>query len=381
MMSPQDLNGPGNDRRRSSFRATGIGAAVAGAIMIAPAASAAAPKPKPKAPVEEVKELPSPQLTLKVSPAASGSWRLSIENTGDGPIRLSADPRLLILELSPPEAPRADDKKRRPPPAPPVCILPADTRPSSDDVAWDLVIPASRSWSTSFDPLFYCFGARERAALVAGTSVKARFGFMPPRARGKTTPKAAAPFVATPVGASVGKVGPLKIIDAAPLTLTDAVVVDPPATPAENVKLSMPESMDVARGFELSSVVTLTNGTDRPMTLLYRSDSVLFSVTGPNGKVACGAPRQVTSPIRELFTTIAVKGRADVGVMFSATCPAGTFDEVGLYRVLPKLDTTQASGRAIGLRSWDGTAEGQRPLLLRVRNPRKISPPPRPTLD
>jgi hypothetical protein len=352
--------------------------------MVPVAAKKPAPPPEPP--------LPAPQMSLKVTPGTGGGpWRVQIENLSEAPVRIPADPRLLILELTPPASSvEVDPKKKKAagPTAPPKCILPDDTRPS-DDVGRELVLPSKRSWSTTIDPLFYCFGARERAALVVGTSVKAKFGWPPP------TPKAGAaakppsqnpPLAVTPVGASVGKVSGLKAIESDAFSLTEAVTVAKPTTTSDenaatNVTLSVPEAMDVGRGVELSTNIALTNQSDRAITLMYRPDMMNFTVSGPAGNVPCGFPRQIASPIRELFTTVAVKGRTDVAVMFSATCPAGTFDEPGLYRVLPRLDTTQASGRAIGLKSWDGVAIGKAPLLVRVRIPRKPGLPPRPTLD
>ncbi|MBX3214182.1 MAG: hypothetical protein KF850_19260 [Labilithrix sp.] len=339
--------------------------------------------------------LPPAQVTLKVTADPNGGpWRLQIENAGEGPVRIAADPRLLILELTP-AADGAPVKGKAP--APPRCVLPTDARPSTDDGS-DLVMPAKRSWSATFDPLFYCFGARERAALVPGTTVKARFGWPAATPRAGAKAKAPAPpFAVTPVGASVGKVAPAKELEADAFLLTAPVVAKPSdeiswgasdkdkdkdlAGTTGNVTLSMPEAMDAARGGELGTSVTLTNGTDRPITLLYRPDMIQFAVSGPAGSVSCGAPRSVSSPIRELFVTVPVNGKTTTSVLLTTTCPAGTFDEPGVYRVTPRLDTTGASGRSIGLRTWDGLAAGRAPLLVRVRSPRTPALPPRPTLD
>jgi hypothetical protein len=356
----------------------------------APSLAAPVLPKKPATPPEP--PLPAPQMSMKVTPGTGGGpWRVQIENLSEGPVRIPADPRLLILELTPPaSAVEVDPKKKKAagPATPPKCILPDDSRPS-DDVGRELVLPSKRSWSMTFDPLFYCFGARERAALVVGTSAKARFGWPAPAPKAGAAAKPPSqnpPLAVTPVGASVGKVSGLKAIESDAFSLTEAVTIAKPTTTNDEtasatVTLSVPETMDVGRGVELSTNIALANQSDRAITLMYRPDMMNFTVSGPVGNVSCGFPRQVGSPIRELFTTVAVKGRTDVSVMFSATCPPGTFDEPGLYRVLPRLDTTQASGRTIGLKSWDGVAIGKSPLLLRVRIPRKPGLPPRPTLD
>jgi hypothetical protein len=201
-------------------------------------------------------------------------------------------------------------------------------------------------------------------------------------------PILAPPFAVTPVGAAVGKVSSAKAIESDPFVLTDAVTISKPsnengssdAGPA-TVTLSVPEAMDSARGVELGTTVTLTNGGDRPITLLFRPDMLVFTVSGPAGNVTCGTPRQVTSPIRELFNTVPAKGKLETSVLLTATCPPGTFDEPGIYQVEPKLDTSGASGRTLGIKTWDGVATANHPLLLRVRAARTPALPPRPILD
>jgi hypothetical protein len=334
-------------------------------------------------------------MTLKVTPGAGGGpWRLTIENPGETPMRIPADPRLLQLEVTPPtSAPEPTDKKKKAGPTVQRCVLPEDARPVTDEGS-ELVIPSRRAWSANVDPLFYCFTARERAALVAGASVKARFGW-------STNAKGAAsspPFAVAPVGASVGKFSPTKTIEADAFTLPETVTTQPPApgksdksdkseseaAPTEgdgSVALSVPETLDSARGVDLPTTVTLTNTSERPLTVLYRPEMMGFTVSTPAGSVRCGGGRQVGSPIRELFSTVRPKGRLDMGVLITATCPPGTFDDPGLYRVLPRLDTTGASGRALGLKTWDSVAVGKKPLLVRIRNSRKATTPIRPTLD
>jgi hypothetical protein len=49
--------------------------------------------------------------------------------------------------------------------------------------------------------------------------------------------------------------------------------------------------------------------------------------------------------------------------------------------VAPKLDTTGASGRSLGIKTWEGVAVANTPLVVRVRTARRPALPPRPTLD
>lgn len=341
--------------------------------------------------------LSPPALVLTVAPATGGGpWTLKVENTGEVPIRVAADPHLLILEVTPPagfvdEAAKAKAKatrRRYEAPKSARCVLPADTRPRTDGLH-ELVVPGKRSWSSTIDPLFYCFGPRERAMLVSGASVKATFGWPapPPKAarggRAKSTAQTA-PFVATPVGAAVGKVAPVKELEAAPFTLSENAIAAPAASTetSDSISVSLPAALDVYRGREIGTTVTVVNEGDAPVTLLLRPETIRFKVTGPAGPVSCGSTPPIASPIRELYSRLGAKRRASLSLLLTTMCPADTFDEPGIYRVTPELDTTNASARSIGLSTWDGTATGKSPMLLRVRTARRLpETPTRPTLD
>jgi hypothetical protein len=343
-----------------------------------------------------VSTLSPPPLALTVTPGKGGGpWKLGIENTGDVPIRIAADPRLLILEVTPPVGTVLDTTPKRPAPkaADPVtvrCALPEDARPATDE-GHDLVVPGKRSWSATIDPLFYCFGPRERRALVTGASVKARFGWPAPStkaaARKKPSPPGP-PFAGAPVGTAIGKVAPSKELEGTPFTLGETVGASTTPAPEPSppgravVNVSMPETRDVARGVEIETTVTVVNDGDQAATLLFHPDTIRFSVSGPQGSYACGTAPIIASPIRELYSTIGAKGRASLSLLLTAKCPDDTFDEPGVYRVTAILDTSTASARPIGLKTWDGSATARTPMLLRVRAPRQPSAATsHPTLD
>lgn len=334
----------------------------------------------------------TPNVTLALTPGtAGGPWKLVVTNGGELPVLLAADPRVITLDLFP-QNPSAKVVTLR-------CTLPDDARPSSDE-GRELVVPAKRSWSTTFDPLFYCFGAKERALLVPGTTVKAHFGWPAPLVTPKKAKKPAAPsapFVVSPVGAAVGQLAPMKVLDASTFTLTEAVTAAPPpasaaaaspeaneATPAQKPPLAITatEATDVGRGAEVPITITLANESDRSVTTFFRASTLAFTVNGPAGSVACGSPRAIAEPFRELFTTIGVKGKSSQTLLVTALCPAGTFDEPGVYRVVAKLDTRGTSGRNVGLKTYDGEVIAKTPALIRVRTPRKTAPPTKkPQLD
>ncbi len=324
-----------------------------------------------------------PNLTLAITPGTGGGpWKMVVKNEGELPVRIAADARLLVLDLIP-QNPTPKQPQLR-------CMLPEDARPASDE-GRELVIPAKRSWSASFDPLYYCFGAKERALLVPGTTVKAHFGWpaplVPPKKAKKPAPPAA-PFVVSPVGAAVGQVAPAKEIEAATFSLAEAVTIAPPTGEAATdeaakppVALGATEAVDVAHGVDVPITVTLVNESDRAVTTFFRTSTLAFKVKGPAGSFSCGTPRSIEEPFRELFTSLGAKQKTSTTVLVTAICPAGTFDEPGIYRVVPKLDTRGASGRNIGLRTWDGEVSAKSPSLVRVRSPRRPTPPTKPQLD
>jgi hypothetical protein len=336
----------------------------------------------------------TPNVTLAVTPGtAGGPWKLVVTNGGELPVLLAADPRVVALDLIP-QNPSAKVTTLR-------CTLPADARPTSDE-GHELVVPAKRSWSATFDPLFYCFGAKERALLVPGTTVKAHLGWPAPLVTPKNAKKAAAPsapYVVSPVGAAVGQLAPMKELEASTFTLAEAVTAAPPpasaaaaspapesneATPAKKPPLTITatEATDVARGVDVPITLTLANESDHSVTTFFRASTLALTVNGPAGSVSCGSPRAIAEPFRELFTTIGVKGKSSTTLLVSALCPADTFDEPGIYRVVARLDTRGTSGRNIGLKTWDGEVVVKTPALIRVRTPRKTSPPAKkPQLD
>ncbi len=357
----------------------------------------------PSGHAQEGSALSPPPLTLSVATTAGGGWwKLRVENTGEVPVRLAADPRLLVLEVTPPAGTELDPaaakkrpaSKKTPDPVTLRCALPDDARPVNDE-GHDLVIPAKRSWSTSIDPLFYCFGSRERRALVAGAIVKAHFGWPAPVAKtaaGAAKKKPAAPtppFAAAPVGAAVGKVAPSKDLESAPFTLTDTLAFAVPSAPAAApsspgravLNVSMPESRDVSRGIEIETTVTVANDGDQAAIFLWRPETVRFNVAGPLGSSTCGTTAAIDSPIRELYSTLGPKGRSSMALLVTAKCPVDTFDEPGVFRVTAILDTSQASARPVGLKTWDGEATAAVPMLLRVRSLRRPGSTTRPTLD
>ena len=327
---------------------------------------------------------PPPDMKLTVAEESPERWRLRIENAGAVPVRVMADARLVSLDVKPAGAKKAVH-----------CALPADMHPEHTDER-ALVMPPQRAYVESFDPRLYCFGTAA-AALAPGATVTAHLGWPAP-ARGR---KATAPFEVEPLPGVVPEVAAARELVAPPWTIA-ATAGDAPATRAgpspeptgapapavpeedgaASLELASDAHADAGLPGELSVTVTLKNRGARAITTLVRVETLSFEVIPPEGgAVRCGSPRAVDSPIRELYVTLPPRGTTQTSVLLSQLCPDRTFDQPGLYLVTPTLDTRRASGRPIGLTTFDGLVAGTRPTRVRLRHVRSPSRRSRPALE
>ena len=224
-------------------------------------------------------------------------------------------------------------------------------------------------------------------SLVTGSKVVAHFGWT---AAGRTV---VAPFVVSPIaegGTSpvVGgdpPVSPAKEIVGALITLDESATAKSPPVPGPDaadarLDIVLTPRLDAARPDELEATVSVTNTGARASTFLFRPQTLGFDVVGPKGKVTrCGSAGE-SAGIREFFTTLAPKAKTSIAILPSALCPDGTFDHPGVYEVRPRLDTRQASGRSVGLHTFDDLVVGP-PSLLRIREDRPNAPRRPPTIE
>jgi hypothetical protein len=246
----------------------------------------------------------------------------------------------------------------------------------ADDRA--LVIPGGRSYVEAFDPYLLCFGTRLAAALVAGAKVT-------PHLVGSRERPAVEPIeeVEPKVASVTDLAGTAATIGAPPAPPPTA----PPAEagPAAPVSVSTPAFVDVGLGWEAELETTVTAASSKSTALLFRPETVAFDVIGPSGlgaaerapvTVRCELPGQPAVSIPEVFTRLGPKQRASITVLLSALCPDGTLKRPGIYLVRARLDTRDASGAGIGLRTFTGEVLAPRATRLRVRTQ---GGPPRPS--
>lgn len=168
-------------RRARSFTGTCTAATLSAAMSLGLGVAHA-----DEAPADAVVSLPSvvdglPVRVSVIAPSADPPWTLRIENTGDEPVRIAADIRLLQLTL---EGAEKGARATR-------CELPRALRPARFPEARALVLQPGELWQERFDPRLYCFG--ESADRLRGaTLVRASFGWKKPWRGAKPTE----PFVA-----------------------------------------------------------------------------------------------------------------------------------------------------------------------------------------
>lgn len=168
-------------------------------------------------------------------------WIMRIENTGDVPIRIPADARLLRFEMKPtamPGDPKHKNLAARP------CKPPAAMVPSRFPEKRALYLRPGEVYEEQIDPRLYCFGESSTDLLRPGTVMVPHFGFGEEPRWGD----AKEPFMAQSTD-DVDPYRPLKAIVGAPFTLPE-VPEPPPPVPGQSQP--SPVARALPRGAALS---------------------------------------------------------------------------------------------------------------------------------
>ncbi len=329
--------------------------------------------------------LPAPSTEVRLdAPGATGTWRLVVQNTGEAPLRLAADLRLLALDLEPPAddapPPAATPRARRAPkPTRVTCALPADMRPTGSDGRSVVLAPGAR-FEGAFDPTLYCFGAREQAALRAGARVTARFGF-------GAAKRLAPPYVVEPDAPDAGVAPARELVagatvvgqtDDAATSATPASAEDAQAAREPHLTIATPPRVDASSARSLGLTVRLGNGGARTLLVHLRRDRLGFDVAPPTGAtVHCGPSLARRGLVPDRFDRLAPGASRSLDVLLGELCPDHTFDRPGLYRVQASVRAPDAGVRW-SLNAWTGEATAAAPTVVRVRTgsrPFETSPP------
>jgi hypothetical protein len=307
-------------------------------------------------------------LAIEV-PTVEGPWTMRVTNEGEVPVRITADARMLTLDVTPRGAAR-----------PVRCELPAEMRPA-DELEAALVLPPKRSYAERFEPRLYCFGAK-LDALASGSIVVAHLGWSGGSA-------SSPPFAVAPIDGVEPEVSSLKSLASPAVALPDAITppLDPstpgssPETAPPHLVLKGARAVDAVTADGIDVALTLQNDSSQPVVLRFRPETLGFDVMGPDSLQTCVWPTPPAASVREAFTRIAPHGSTSISVLLSAYCSGHAFDQAGLYVIRPRLDTRRASGVSVGYRSFDGLVVSASPTIVRLHKGTAIPPLRRPHID
>jgi hypothetical protein len=352
-------------------------ASALGLLPLAPQAVPVTAKARPPRKAAVVApQAPAPHVALAIdAPTPRGPWTLRVTNDGEVPVRLSADARLLSLDVTPRGAR-----------APVRCELPPDMRPT-DELESALVLPPGRAYAETFEPRLYCFGAGKVDALASGSTVVARLAW--------GGSQAAPPYAVAAIEGVEPVVASLKSLESPVIALPDEPSLAPPSassapaqtpphgaeTEAPHLVLAGAASVDAAAAEGIDIPITLRNDGAQPVVVRLRPETLAFDVIGPDSVQTCAWPTVPSAAMREAFTRIAPGGSATLDVLLSAYCGGHTLDQAGLYVVRPRLDTRRASGEAVGVRSFDGIVLAVTPTVVRLHRGNAIPALRRPHLE
>jgi hypothetical protein len=316
---------------------------------------------------EMVEKDPPPEVTLAVeAPTTRGTWSMRLANEGDVPVRIVADARLLALEVFPRGA---RDPFR--------CELPPDMKPDND-LERPLVLPPHRAYSESFEPRLYCLDGKRLDALAPGSIVVAHLGW---------TGHSARYLEVSSIEGIEPKIAGRASVDAPPIALPDEPTPTPPQPTSDpladlpRLSLRSAASVDAASASKVEIPVTLRNDGARAVVVRFRPETLRFELLGAERADHCAWPSLAGAPIVDQFATIPPKGTSTLRVVLGAYCAAHAFDQAGLYLVVARLDTRNASGATLGLHTFDGEVTATSPTVVRLHRGRAPKVLARPKLE
>ena len=158
------------------------------------------------------------------------------------------------------------------------------------------------------------------------------------------------------------------------VTVPDTLSSEPVGFRARALSVRAPSRIDAETGQALVFDVTVTNTTTRPVRLMLRPETLAFEVASPRGVHECAWKKNPGAPIAEVLTFIPPRGEASTNLLLATVCPDATFESAGIYTVQARIDTRRASGRPIGIETFDGVVLAGDPTLVRIRHNRARRP-------
>jgi hypothetical protein len=356
---------------------------------------------------------PEAGVSLSITPAHAGPWRMVLANDGPAPVRILADARLLWFEVI--TAPEPPPLGKKPPKAQafprgkiPICRPPAELRPQHEFEQRALILKPGERYTEDFDPMLLCGAGKQMAGLKPGAVLYPHYGYPDPPKKPLHGKKPDGPelpplphvldSIAEPraVLPARGIEGPVLVLssyrppEASPTETTPEKPAEitregePKPTPAPPVDERAPRLVLTATPFvdahdrtSVAVTVTLKNEGLRPALLHFRNDNVGFTVHTPTGEVArCNPVDSSRGAVRDFFETLGAGKRRSVTVQLREFCPGELFDRPGIYHLQAFADLHQ-SGDAFRLPALVARAQAEE-TRLRIRTgtlPYQAQPP------
>jgi len=312
----------------------------------------------------------------------SQPWILQIDNRGDSPVDLIADPRLLWFEVQ-----TATAK------APVTCRLPRPLWPEFAVSDTRLTIGPGQGFRRTFDPRFYCFAPVAQTLLVPNARVVPHFGW-PQRTRtvwkeGKRTEEVVLPdeppFVASAsahaetgelITNEPGVTEPtqgIKQLQAPSLLLSPEYSAwSEPATAIQEgpLVLDVTDGVDAEDERAVTITVSLHNRGKRTIPIFLRAELMRYQASGPEGAFECSSGQVPAPSDPSSFTSMQAGRTVKLSERMLEVCPPGAFSRPGLYEVRASYRVPW-SGQDLGVDGFAGELEASRPAFIRVRHGEK----------
>jgi hypothetical protein len=338
-------------------------------------------------PAADTVVLPPAPVSMSVeAPSAVGPWTLRVQNTGEAPMRIHADGRLMQLLVAPAGKGYTS------------CVLPG---PLHEGDGRELELKPGDVYLEKFDPQLFCFG-KVIDQMGEGTSVTAFWGYKPDAARMRAKKPQVPPFIVEAAQAPATFEPDKRLVSLTtwiPAPPAPASAQNASSQPAPDAKQPPDKSSDKDKPTPINTArlvldpvrlvdaptmreakvsVTLKNVGDRAALVHVRPDLLEFTVTLPGGKVAaCGMKGLRRAPVRDFFHSLGPKGSETLSVLLNEACPRELFGRPGVYEIRTVLHA-RWNGKEFGLSALTGDFEGEHTTLVRLQDAKEryYSAPP-----
>lgn len=285
---------------------------------------------------------PTAPVALEVAATeVPGRLRYTLRNTGDAPVEVVADRRLLSFVATAPLSGAPRGRARA------LARCAHDQRPPLNEFSPRITLEPGQRYSEAFDVADLCAA---RMPALGPEPLEFHYGFAPPRRGAASHARSVVTDERPETFAELTTTVPST-------TVTTTAAGEAVGRPGALLALEM-RGAGAASPAGLRATVTVRNPSVQAVWTMLRPTQFSFVVTTPAGRdIACEAVTRQPSPLRDLFVRLPGRARRSVTLLPSLYCPATAFQAAGVYRVRARFES-RASGEAFGFqRVFTGVVE------------------------